>query len=86
MVFIEEFSVEDIIFILCGLQECYEVYYKIEILDEVLVVVVELSNCYIVDCQLLDKVIDLIDESVVCLCLEFDSVFEEVDEWECKVC
>lgn len=58
----DEFIVEDMIEILKGLCDCYEVYYRINILDEVLEVVVKLSDCYVLDCFLLDKVIDLIDE------------------------
>lgn len=49
LVFVDEFSVEDIIFILCGIKECYQVYYNVEIIDFVLVVVVMLFNCYIID-------------------------------------
>ncbi|WP_367391541.1 ATP-dependent chaperone ClpB [Lewinella sp. LCG006] len=84
-VLIEEPSVEDTISILRGLQERYEVYHKIEILDEALVAAAELSNRYIADRQLPDKAIDLIDESAARLRLELDSVPEEVDEWERKV-
>ncbi|MEM9837101.1 MAG: ATP-dependent chaperone ClpB [Bacteroidota bacterium] len=84
-VLIEEPSVEDTISILRGLQERYEVYHKIEILDEALVAAAELSNRYISDRFLPDKAIDLIDESAARLRLELDSVPEEVDEWERKV-
>ncbi|MEL6659640.1 MAG: ATP-dependent chaperone ClpB [Bacteroidota bacterium] len=84
-VLIEEPSVEDTISILRGLQERYEVYHKIEILDEALVAAAELSSRYIADRQLPDKAIDLIDESAARLRLELDSVPEEVDEWERKV-
>ncbi len=84
-VVIEEPSVEDTISILRGLQERYEVYHKIEILDEALVAAAELSNRYITDRQLPDKAIDLIDEAAARLRLELDSVPEEVDEWDRKV-
>ncbi|MEL7222219.1 MAG: AAA family ATPase, partial [Bacteroidota bacterium] len=84
-VLIEEPSVEDTISILRGLQERYEVYHKIEILDEALVAAAELSSRYIADRQLPDKAIDLIDESAARMRLELDSVPEEVDEWERKV-
>jgi ATP-dependent Clp protease ATP-binding subunit ClpB len=84
-ILIEEPSVEDTISILRGLQERYEVYHKIEILDEALVAAAELSNRYIADRQLPDKAIDLIDESAARLKMELDSVPEEVDEWERKV-
>jgi ATP-dependent Clp protease ATP-binding subunit ClpB len=84
-VLIEEPSVADTISILRGLQERYEVYHKIEILDEALVAAAELSSRYIADRQLPDKAIDLIDESAARMRLELDSVPEEVDEWERKV-
>ena len=84
-VLINEPSVEDTISILRGLQERYEVYHKIEILDEALVSAAELSNRYITDRQLPDKAIDLIDEAAAKLRLELDSVPEEVDELERRV-
>jgi len=82
---IEEPSVEDTISILRGLQERYEVYHKIEILDEALISAAELSHRYITDRQLPDKAIDLIDEAAARLRLELDSVPEEIDEWDRKV-
>jgi ATP-dependent Clp protease ATP-binding subunit ClpB len=81
-VYIDEPSVEDTISILRGLQERYEVYHKIEILDEALIASAELSNRYVADRQLPDKAIDLIDEAAAKLRLELDSVPEEVDELE----
>ncbi len=84
-VLIEEPGVEDTISILRGLQERYEVYHKIEILDEALVAAAELSHRYIPDRQLPDKAIDLIDEAAAKLRLELDSVPEAIDEWERKV-
>ena len=56
-------SVGDTISILRGLQERYEVYHKIEILDEALIAAAELSKRYIADRALPDKAIDLIDEA-----------------------
>jgi ATP-dependent Clp protease ATP-binding subunit ClpB len=84
-VLIEEPSVEETISILRGLQERYEVYHKIEILDEALVAAAELSHRYIADRFLPDKAIDLIDEAAARLRLELDSVPEEVDEWDRRV-
>ncbi|MFZ4427624.1 MAG: ATP-dependent Clp protease ATP-binding subunit [Saprospiraceae bacterium] len=84
-VLIEEPGVEDTISILRGLQERYEVYHKIEILDEALIAAAELSHRYIPDRQLPDKAIDLIDEAAAKLRLELDSVPEAIDEWERKV-
>ena len=84
-VLIDEPSVEDTISILRGLQERYEVYHKIEILDEALIAAAELSHRYISDRHLPDKAIDLMDEAAAKLRLELDSVPEEIDEWDRKV-
>jgi len=84
-VVIEEPSVEDTISILRGLQERYEVYHKIEILDEALISAAELSHRYIADRHLPDKAIDLIDEAAARLRLELDSVPDEIDEQIRKV-
>lgn len=84
-VVIDEPSVEDSISILRGLQERYEVYHKIQIMDEAIVAAVELSHRYISDRQLPDKAIDLIDEAASKLRLELDSLPEEIDEWDRKV-
>ncbi|MBP7273631.1 MAG: ATP-dependent chaperone ClpB [Saprospiraceae bacterium] len=84
-VMINEPSVEDTISILRGLQEKYEVFHKINILDEALIAAAELSHRYITDRHLPDKAIDLIDEAAAKLRLELDSVPEEVDAWERKV-
>jgi ATP-dependent Clp protease ATP-binding subunit ClpB len=84
-VLIDEPSIEDTISILRGLQEKYEVYHKIEILDEALVAAAELSKRYIADRMLPDKAIDLIDEAAAKLRLELDSVPDEIDEMQRKV-
>ncbi len=84
-VYIDEPSVEDTISILRGLQERYEVYHKIEILDEALIAAAELSHRYISDRFLPDKAIDLIDEAAAKLRLELDSVPDEIDEQDRKV-
>ena len=83
-VVIEEPSVEDTVSILRGLQERYEVYHKIDILDEALVAAAELSHRYISDRYLPDKAIDLIDEAAAKLRLELDSVPDEIDEQDRK--
>jgi ATP-dependent Clp protease ATP-binding subunit ClpB len=84
-VIIDEPSVEDTISILRGVQEKYEMYHKMEILDEALIAAAELSNRYISERQLPDKAIDLIDEAAAKLRLELDSVPGEVDELDRKV-
>jgi ATP-dependent Clp protease ATP-binding subunit ClpB len=84
-VLIEEPSVDDTVSILRGVQEKYEVFHKMEILDEALVAAAELSHRYIPDRALPDKAIDLIDEAAAKLRLELDSVPEDIDEWDRKV-
>jgi ATP-dependent Clp protease ATP-binding subunit ClpB len=84
-VMVLEPSVEDSVSILRGLQERYENYHKIDILDEALVAAVELSNRYIADRQLPDKAIDLIDEAAAKLRLELDSVPEALDQLDRRV-
>ncbi len=84
-VLIEEPSIEDTISILRGLQERYEVYHKMEILDEALVAAAELSARYIPDRALPDKAIDLMDEAAAKLRMELDSLPEEVDEKDRRV-
>lgn len=84
-VFVDEPSVEDTISILRGIQDKYEVYHKIDILDDALVAAAELSHRYITERQLPDKAIDLIDEAAAKLRLELDSVPEEIDEMDRKV-
>lgn len=79
-VYIDEPTVEDTISILRGIQDKYEVYHKIAILDEALVAAAELSHRYIIDRHLPDKAIDLIDEAAAKLRLELDSLPEEIDE------
>jgi ATP-dependent Clp protease ATP-binding subunit ClpB len=80
IVYIDEPSVEDTISILRGIQDKYEMYHKIAILDEALVAAAELSHRYIMDRHLPDKAIDLIDEAAAKLRLELDSVPDEIDE------
>jgi len=82
---IDEPSVEDTISILRGIQEKYEVYHKIGILDEALIAAAELSHRYISERKLPDKAIDLIDEAAAKMRLELDSVPEAIDELDRKV-
>jgi ATP-dependent Clp protease ATP-binding subunit ClpB len=84
-VVIDEPTVEETVSILRGVQEKYEMYHKMEILDEALIAAAELSNRYISERQLPDKAIDLIDEAAAKLRLELDSVPGEVDELDRKV-
>ncbi len=84
-VFIDEPSVAETVSILRGIQDKYEVYHKIDILDEALVAAAELSHRYIADRHLPDKAIDLIDEAAAKLRLELDSMPEEIDQADRKL-
>ncbi len=84
-VYVDEPSVEDTISILRGIQDKYEMYHKIDILDEALIAAAELSHRYITERKLPDKAIDLIDEAAAKLRLELDSVPEEIDEMDRRV-
>ena len=82
---VDEPPIEDTISILRGIQEKYEMYHKVDILDEALIAAAELSNRYITERMLPDKAIDLIDEAAAKMRLELDSVPEEIDELDRKV-
>src|ERR1035437_1795969 len=81
-VMVDEPSVEDAISILRGLKDRYETYHKVRIKDDAIIAAVELSHRYITDRFLLDKAIDLIDESAAKLKLEMNSMPEELDKLE----
>ncbi|MCB0178515.1 MAG: AAA family ATPase, partial [Anaerolineae bacterium] len=59
-VYVDEPSLEDTISILRGIQEKYENYHKVELMDEALIAAAELSHRYISERKLPDKAIDLI--------------------------
>ena len=84
-VYIDEPSVEETVSILRGIQDKYEMFHKIDILDEALISASELSHRYISERKLPDKAIDLIDEAAAKLRLELDSVPEEIDELDRRV-
>jgi ATP-dependent Clp protease ATP-binding subunit ClpA len=62
-VLVEEPTVEETIEILKGIKNYYENYHKVKISDEVIESAVNLSERYITDRYLPDKVIDVIDEA-----------------------
>lgn len=78
-VFVAELFVEDTIAILRGLKERYELHYYVQITDLAIVAAATLFYCYIADCQLLDKAIDLIDEAAFSICMQIDLKLEELD-------
>ena len=60
---VEEPSLNEAIDILKGLREKYEKYHNIEVSDEVLGEIVDMSARYIFDRQMPDKAIDILDEA-----------------------
>ena len=81
-VIVQEPSVEATIAILRGLQEKYEIHHNVEITDPAIVAAAELSQRYITDRFLPDKVIDLIDEAASRVKIEIDSKPEVLDKLE----
>ena len=79
-VMVDEPTVEDAISILRGLKERYEVFHGVKITDSALVAAATLSNRYITDRFLPDKVIDLVDEACALIKTELDSMPTEMDE------
>ncbi|MFC8751597.1 ATP-dependent chaperone ClpB [Pseudomonas oryzihabitans] len=78
-VLVDEPSEEDIIAILRGLKERYEVHHKVAITDGAIIAAAKLSHRYITDRQLPDKAIDLIDEAASRIRMEIDSKPEALD-------
>ena len=79
-VMVNEPTVEDTISILRGLEERYEVFHGVKIIDSALVEAAVLSNRYISDRFLPDKAIDLVDEACAMVRTEMDSMPQELDE------
>ncbi len=75
----------DIISILRGLKERYEVHHGIRITDGAIISAATLSNRYITDRFLPDKAIDLIDEAASRVRIEMDSKPEVIDELDRKI-
>jgi len=73
VVMVSEPTVDDIIAILRGIKERYEVHHGVKIRDDALVAAARLSDRYITARFLPDKAIDLIDEAASKLKLELDS-------------
>lgn len=78
-ILVNEPSVEDMISILRGLKEKYEIHHGVRITDSALIAAATLSDRYISDRFMPDKAIDLIDEAAAKLRLEIDSMPEEID-------
>jgi len=78
-VFVDEPSVDDSIFILCGLKEKYELHHGVRITDDALVAAAKLSHRYINERFLPDKAIDVMDEAASHLRIEADSKPADLD-------
>ncbi|MCX8083689.1 MAG: ATP-dependent chaperone ClpB [Calditerrivibrio sp.] len=83
-ILVDEPSVEDVISILRGLKEKYEVHHGVRIKDTAIVAAAYLSHKYISDRHMPDKAIDLVDEACAKLRMEIDSLPTELDELERK--
>jgi ATP-dependent Clp protease ATP-binding subunit ClpB len=79
-IYVKEPSIEDVVGILRGLKERYEVHHGVKIKDTALVAAATLSSRYITDRFLPDKAVDLMDEAASHLRIEIDSLPEELDE------
>ncbi len=78
-VLVAEPSVEDTVAILRGLEERFENFHGVRILDSAIIAAVTLSNRYITDRFLPDKAIDLIDEACAMVHTEIESMPTELD-------
>ena len=78
-VFVGEPTVEDTISILRGLKDRYELHHGVRITDGAIVAAATLSNRYIADRFLPDKVIDLMDEAASRIRMEVESKPEEIE-------
>ena len=84
-VLVDEPTVEDTISILRGIQERYEVYHGVQIMDSAIIAAATLSHRYISDRFLPDKAIDLIDEACAQIKSEMNSMPIELDEISHKI-
>ncbi|GHU86235.1 hypothetical protein AGMMS49941_07520 [Deferribacterales bacterium] len=84
IVMVKEPTVDDVVSILRGLKERYELHHGVRIKDSALVAAAYLADKYISDRFMPDKAIDLIDEATAKLRMEIDSLPTELDELERK--
>jgi ATP-dependent Clp protease ATP-binding subunit ClpB len=82
---VEEPSLEDVVDMLRGLKEKYEVHHGVRITDDALIAAAKLSSRYISDRFLPDKAVDLIDEATSALRMEIDSLPEDLDQLQRKI-
>ena len=84
-VLVKEPTVEDTIAILRGLEERFENFHGVKILDSAIIAAVTLSDRYITDRFLPDKAIDLVDEACALIHTEMDSMPTELDTVRRKI-
>ena len=84
-VLVKEPTVEDTIAILRGLEERFENFHGVQILDSAIIAAVTLSDRYITDRFLPDKAIDLVDEACALIHTEMDSMPTELDTVRRKI-
>ncbi len=82
---VEEPSLNETIDILKGLREKYEKYHNIEVSDEVLGEIVDMSARYIFDRQMPDKAIDILDEAGALAASEKVSKPNKISEFSCEI-
>ena len=73
---VEEPSIKDTVEMLKGIKEYYENFHHIKIDDDIVELVVVLSERYITDRYLPDKAIDLLDEASACRALRSKELYE----------
>ncbi len=79
-VMVDEPSELDAISILRGIKERYEAHHHVRIQDDACIAAVKLSERYVSERFLPDKAIALMDEAAAKLCMERDTMPEELDE------
>ncbi|MBL7058705.1 AAA family ATPase [Patescibacteria group bacterium] len=84
-IFVEEPSIEDVIAILRGIKEKYEVHHGVRITDDAILAAAKLSSRYIQDRFLPDKAVDLIDEAASVLRIDIESTPTELDTLKRKI-
>ena len=84
-VYTKEPTIEDIISILRGIKEKYEMHHGISIKYSALISAATMSDRYITDRFLPDKAIDMIDEAAAGLKIELNSKPKELDEIDRKI-
>ena len=78
-ILVEEPNEDDAIAILRGIKDKYELHHGVRITDVAIISAVKLSSRYLTDRFLPDKAVDLIDEAASALCMQIESMPEDLD-------